>query len=60
MNVHLYFLKLFGCMVCEAKANGYDVPVDIFHSRQSLCRAALIPKSICNLASTITVLADQI
>jgi hypothetical protein len=29
MNVHLYFLKLFGCMICEAKANGYDVPIDI-------------------------------
>jgi hypothetical protein len=28
-NVHLYFLKLFGCMICEAKANGYDVPIDI-------------------------------
>jgi hypothetical protein len=28
-NVHLYFLKLFGCMLCEAKANGYEVPIDI-------------------------------
>jgi hypothetical protein len=28
-NVHLYFLKLFGCMICEAKANGYDLPIDI-------------------------------
>jgi hypothetical protein len=28
-NVHLYFVKLFGCMLCEAKANGYDVPIDI-------------------------------
>jgi hypothetical protein len=28
-NVHLYFLKLFGCMLCEAKANEYDVPIDI-------------------------------
>jgi len=29
INVHLFFLKLFGCMLCEAKANGYDVPIDI-------------------------------
>jgi hypothetical protein len=28
-NVHLFFLKLFGCMLAEAKANGHDVPVDI-------------------------------
>jgi hypothetical protein len=28
-NVHLYFIKLFGCMVSEAKANGHDVPIDI-------------------------------
>jgi hypothetical protein len=28
-NVHLYFLKLFGCMLCEAKANGHEVPIDI-------------------------------
>ena len=24
-----FFLKLFGCMLCEAKANGHDVPIDI-------------------------------
>jgi hypothetical protein len=29
LNVHLFFLKLFGCMLAEAKANGYDVPIDI-------------------------------
>jgi hypothetical protein len=29
INVHLFFLKLFGCMLCEAKASGYDVPIDI-------------------------------
>jgi len=28
-NVHLFFLKLFGCMICEAKANGYEVPIDV-------------------------------
>jgi hypothetical protein len=28
-NVHLFFLKLFGCMLCEAKANGHDLPIDI-------------------------------
>jgi hypothetical protein len=27
--VHLYFLKLFGCMIAEAKANGHDVPIDL-------------------------------
>ena len=29
INVHLFFLKLFGCMLCAAKANGHDVPIDI-------------------------------
>jgi hypothetical protein len=29
INVQLYFLKLFGCMLCEAKANGHDVPTDV-------------------------------
>jgi hypothetical protein len=28
-HVHLYFIKLFGCMLCEAKANGFDLPIDI-------------------------------
>jgi hypothetical protein len=36
MNVHLYFLKLFGCMICEAKANGYDVPIDIAAFSQAI------------------------
>jgi hypothetical protein len=29
IDVQLFFLKLFGCMLCEAKANGHDVPIDI-------------------------------
>jgi hypothetical protein len=29
LNVHLFFVKLFGCMLAEAKANGFDLPVDI-------------------------------
>jgi hypothetical protein len=29
LNVHLYFVKLFGCMIAEAKANGYDLPIDL-------------------------------
>lgn len=28
-NVHFYFLKLFGCMLCEAEANGKKLPIDI-------------------------------
>jgi hypothetical protein len=28
-NVHLFFLKLFGCMICEAEANGHKLPIDI-------------------------------
>jgi hypothetical protein len=28
-NVHLFFLKLFGCMLCEAEANGHKLPIDI-------------------------------
>src|ERR1700754_1532115 len=27
-SVHLYFLKLSGCMLEEAKANGHQVPID--------------------------------
>jgi hypothetical protein len=29
LNVHLFFLKLTGCMIAEAKANGYDVPIPL-------------------------------
>lgn len=29
VDVHLYFLKLFGCMLAEAKANGYNLPIDL-------------------------------
>jgi hypothetical protein len=29
LNVHLFFLKLFGCMIAEAKANGHDVPIPL-------------------------------
>jgi hypothetical protein len=35
-NVHLFFLKLFGCMLCEAKANGYDLPIDIAPFSQAI------------------------
>jgi hypothetical protein len=28
-NVQLFFLKLFGCMLCEAEANGHKLPIDI-------------------------------
>jgi hypothetical protein len=35
-NVHLFFLKLFGCMLCEAKANGHQVPIDIAPFSQSI------------------------
>ncbi|QOZ24094.1 hypothetical protein XH93_11290 [Bradyrhizobium sp. CCBAU 51753] len=27
LNVHLFFLKLTGCMLAEAKANGHEVPI---------------------------------
>lgn len=29
LNVHLFFLKLTGCMIAEAKANGHDVPIPL-------------------------------
>jgi hypothetical protein len=29
IDVHLFFLKLFGCMLCEVRADGHDVPIDI-------------------------------
>jgi hypothetical protein len=35
-NVHLYFLKLFGCMLCEAKANRHNVPIDIAPFSQAI------------------------
>ena len=35
-NVHLFFLKLFGCMLCEAKANGHEVPIDITPFSQAI------------------------
>jgi hypothetical protein len=35
-NVHLFFLKLFGCMLCEAKANGHEVPIDIAPFSQAI------------------------
>jgi hypothetical protein len=28
-DVHLFFVKLFGCMLAEAKANGHDLPIAI-------------------------------
>ena len=28
-NVQLFFVKLFGCMICEANANGPALPIDI-------------------------------
>lgn len=27
IDVQLYFVKLFGCMIAEAKANGFEVPI---------------------------------
>jgi hypothetical protein len=29
IDVHLFFLKLTGCMIAEAKANGHDVPISL-------------------------------
>lgn len=29
IDVQLYFLKLFGCMVSESKSNGHNVPIEI-------------------------------
>jgi hypothetical protein len=29
IGVQLYFLKLFGCMLCEAKETGHDLGIDI-------------------------------
>jgi hypothetical protein len=36
INVHLFFLKLFGCMLAEANANGHHVPIDIDHFSQAI------------------------
>jgi hypothetical protein len=50
-NVHLFFLKLFGCMICEAKANGHEVPIDIAPFSNAIMSGQPIPKSICNLGN---------
>jgi len=44
MNVHLFFLKLFGCMLCEAKANGYDLPIDIAPFSQAIMSGRAHPE----------------
>ncbi len=36
INVHLFFLKLFGCMLCEAKSNKADIPIDILPFSQAI------------------------
>jgi hypothetical protein len=51
-NVHLYFLKLFGCMICEAKSNRYDVPLS-HRSHGPSYRDARTPKSIFNSVSAM-------
>jgi hypothetical protein len=43
-NVHLFFLKLFGCMLCEAKANGHEVPIDIAPFSQAIMTARPHPE----------------
>ena len=43
-NVHLFFLKLFGCMLCEAKANGYDLPIDIAPFSQAIMSGRAHPE----------------
>ena len=35
-NVHLFFLKLSGCMLCEAKANGHEVPIAVSYTHLTL------------------------
>jgi len=43
-NVHLFFLKLFGCMICEAKANGHDLPIDIVPLSQAIMASRAHPE----------------
>jgi hypothetical protein len=43
-NIHLFFLKLFGCMLCEAKANGYDLPIDIAAFSQAIMSGRAHPE----------------
>jgi hypothetical protein len=43
-NVHLFFLKLFGCMICEAKANGHDLPIDIAPFSQAIMTTRAHPE----------------
>ena len=44
INVHLFFLKLFGCMICEAKANGHNVPIDIAPFSQAIMAGRAHPE----------------
>ena len=50
-NVHLFFLKLFGCMICEAKANGHEVPIDIAPFSNAIMSGQPHPEAICNLGN---------
>lgn len=43
-NVHLFFLKLFGCMLCEAKANGHEVSIDIAPFSQAIMTGQAHPE----------------
>jgi hypothetical protein len=53
LNVHLFFVKLFGCMLAEAKANGFDCRSTSILFRRRSCRAGRMPRSICNSENTM-------
>jgi hypothetical protein len=43
-NVHLFFLKLSGCMLCEAKANRHEVPIDTAPYSQAIMSGRAHPE----------------
>jgi hypothetical protein len=43
-GVHLFFLKLFGCMLSEVKANGHEVPIDIVPFSQAIMSGRAHPE----------------
>ncbi len=36
IDVQLFFVKLLGCMIAEAKADGFDVPIDLASFSEAL------------------------
>jgi hypothetical protein len=59
-DVHLFFVKLFGCLLCEAKAIGHDVPIDIAPFSQAIMAGRAHPELHLKFVSAMELWAAQI